>query len=437
MRLIHFMNIKEIIVTNHIIRVVGIIDELDSKAQKKYINKLKASGYKIDNGLLVVDNVQVVNNFYKDNYYPNFRNIMFFDDSNNGNYRLISDDVKSLSLLYRQQTPIGFNILKSEIYCFSSHVGLFSLSIKLTSSDVRLEELSNFLSIVRNFDANTDSGQTWHQWISKNILCDLPLRGDKVKSDEYSGSKFKMFNVFDINIPDDVSRQYVLFDLATASPLGSASGETLYTPDKLYYEALIKNRIAAFKNWEGLPLMDSLTYVGKGILQYQDSWDITYFRIYLYRLFFKYNLYKYNSAIDGVEYDAITLRDEFEEFLNRYDFSYISYNFLPNLMYKNIGEALDLDDEMLKFRDKISNLSIKIEEERQSKTNLLLQIVTVLGGISSLGPVLDFLFMIQSWLGLTRASFYTYLAVIVIIIGISVLYYLNPKKFKLFFNKCK
>jgi len=55
------MNIKEIIVTNHIIRVVGIIDELDSKAQKKYINKLKASGYKIDNGLLVVDNVQVVN----------------------------------------------------------------------------------------------------------------------------------------------------------------------------------------------------------------------------------------------------------------------------------------------------------------------------------------------------------------------------------------
>jgi hypothetical protein len=430
------MNIKEIIVANHIIRVVGIIDELDLKGQKNYINKLKASGYKIDNGL-VADKVQVVNKFYKDNYYPNFRNIMFFDDSKNGNYRLTLDEVKSLSLLYRQQIPISFQILKSEIYCFSNHVGLFSLCIKLTSSDVRLEELSNLLSVVRNFDANTDSGQPWHQWISNNILCDLPLRGDKVKSDEYSGSKFKLFNVFDVDIADDVMRKHILFDLATASPLGSASGETLYTPDKLYYEALIKNRIAAFKNWEGLPLMDSLTYIGNGILQYQDSWDITYFRIYLYRLFFKYNLYKYNSAIDGEDHDAITLRGEFEDFLNRYNFSYISYNFLPNLMYKNIGEALDLDDEMLKFRDKISNLSNKIEEERQSKTNLLLQIVTVLGGISSLGPVVDFLYKIQSWLGLTSTSFYTYLSVIVIIIGISVLYYLNPKKFKLFFNKCK
>jgi hypothetical protein len=431
------MNIKEIIVTNHIIRVVGIIDELDSKGQKKYINKLKSSGYKIDNGLQFADKIQVVNKFYRDNYYPNFRNIMFFDDSKNGNYRLTFDKVKSLSLLYRQQIPISIHILKSEIYCFSNHVGLFSLSIKLTSSDVRLEELSNLLSVVRNFDTNTDSGHPWHQWISNNILCDLPLRGDHVKSDEYSGSKFKLFNVFDVDLADDVIRKHILFDLATASPLGSASGETLYTPDNLYYEALIKNRIAAFKNWEGLPLMDSLTYIGKGILQYQDSWDITYFRIYLYRLFFKYNLYKYNSAIVGDGQDAIKLRGDFEDFLNLYDFSYISYNFLPNLMYKNIGEALDLDDEMLKFRNKITDLSNKIEEERQSKTNLLLQIVTVLGGISSLGPVVDFLKNIQVWLGLTSTSFYSYLAVIVIIIGISVLYYLNPKKFKLFFNKCK
>ena len=93
------------------------------------------------------------------------------------------------------------------------------------------------------------------------------------------------------------------------------------------------NRIAVFKNWEAVCLFDSFCCIGDknlnepGSISYI-SWDYTYFRIYLYRLFFKYNLYRYNSMINEADAKKILLRDHFESFLNSLikDFIFVRNN---------------------------------------------------------------------------------------------------------------
>ena len=194
-----------------------------------------------------------------------------------------------------------------------------------------------------------------------------------------------------------------------------------------------------FQKWEALCLFDSFTGMGNGkILENAySSWDETYFKIYLYRLFFKYNLYKYNSEIFEDKHSATKVRDQFVDFLNRYEISHISFNFLPNEIYAKIGKALELDVELEKFKTRINNLSNKIQEDRESKTNILLQIVTVLGGISSVGPILAGLEHFKQQIGFSSLVFYAIATLLVLLVGIGVLYFIVPHELKKIWKKIK
>ena len=176
---------------------------------------------------------------------------------------------------------------------------------------------------------------------------------------------------------------------------------------------------------------------GKILENAYSSWDETYFKIYLYRLFFKYNLYKYNSEIFEDKHSATKVRDQFVDFLNRYEISHISFNFLPNEIYSKIGKALELDVELEKFKTRINNLSNKIQEDRESKTNILLQIVTVLGGISSVGPILAGLEHFKQQIGFSSLVFYAIATLLVLLVGIGVLYFIVPHELKKIWKKIK
>jgi hypothetical protein len=174
-----------------------------------------------------------------------------------------------------------------------------------------------------------------------------------------------------------------------------------------------------------------MTCVGKGQITNQlqyNTWDQTYFRIYMYRLFFKYTLYKYNSAIHSDEEDTVKLRDQFEKFLNRYNISHISFNFLANEIFKKVGSALELESELVSFRETINNLSKTIQEEKQARTNLLLQAVTVLTSITSIGPIFEVLSQFEQYLGWSDFKFYSILGILLVGLGLGVLYFLIPEK---------
>ena len=122
--------------------------------------------------------------------------------------------------------------------------------------------------------------------------------------------------------------------------------------------------------------------------------------------------------------------NDFEKFLNSYKLSHISFNFLPNEMFNKIGEALHLDEELDTFQNRINRISAAIQEEKQSRTNSLLQFVTVLGGIGSVKPVFDVLSIAQKYLGWSDAVFYTILLIILLAIGIGLLAFLMPEVLK-------
>jgi hypothetical protein len=366
---------------------------------------------------------------------------MYFKNSKNNELlcrRFICKQKKSVSLINKKgaipdKLPLAVN--QCEIFLFTDQISLFSLQIEVLESDLNFEFLSDLINKCRSFDSEIneltgDKNKTWHEWISENYLQNEKLRGKKVKADEYSGSKFKVFTVIDCDLQPGNFDHY-LYDLGTSSPLGSASGKkTEFYPHKDYYSLIMKSKVSYFNNWEALCLFDSFTAVGSGFLNNKiniNTWSYTYFRIYLFQLFLKYNLYRYNSDLHG---DTVKLRNQFEKFLNNYNLSHISFNFLPNEIFNKIGEALHLDEELETFQSRINRISTSIQEEKQSRTNALLQFVSVLGGLGSVQPVFDGLTLAQKYLGWSDGVFYTLLVLILLGIALGVLAFLMPELVK-------
>ena len=435
-------------VQNYIIKIVGLLGIVNPKIDfPTFFN----CGYILDvgpkNNLGQVDNRKEQS--LRDYFYPNFRNLMFLDDTKAGNYRFIRNSPIDVAFnCSNTNNPIGRELYEvtvesSDIYIFDNNFGLFSLSIKFNTTAISsydpltLDDVSAISNIIRNFNSLTKQGIEWHQWISEKILCGKFLRGENVIADDYSGSKFKLYTILDLN-HDNSQRNNILYDLATNSPLGSSLGNHFMSPNKDYFNSILQKRIAYFQNWEALTLFDSFTCVGFRQLQNSwqyETWHLVYFRIYLYRLYFKFTLFRYNSEVYSNADNIVKLRDQFENFLNRYNFSHISFNFLANEIFKKSGEALELDIELNSFREMVNNLSKSIQERKQARTNMLLQAVTILTSITSIGPIFVLLQQVQIYFQWSNLFFYFLLSFFIIIIIISVFIYLMPGKFKKMIRK--
>ena len=449
-------------INNSIIRIVGLLGDFNKKNTRQQYQEFIKSGYIRD--LLTVEYATEAEErskrFFKNTFYPEFRDMMYLGRTDSEEKRFAKTQNLKVNLKYGttdRQRDYFLNILKSEIYVFEGHISLFSISINIDpnndslefdsqkASNVSIDDASNVTSLIRNFNTSINfEGKTyaWSQWISEFILCGIELEskdGNVVKADEFSGSKFKIFSVYDI---DQMPDNNLLFELGTCSPIGSSSVDStsFLKPHETYFLSVIKkNKITVFQNWEAICLFDSFTCLGSGQLFNDNykSWDQTYFRIYLYRLFFKYNLYRYNSEIFEDKHSVVKVRDQFVDFLNRYEISHISFNFLPNEIYSKIGKALELEVELEKFKTRITNLSNTIQEERESKTNILLQIVTVLGGISSVGPILEGVEHFKTQIGLSSFVFYAISVVLMLFLAIGVLYFIVPHELKKVWKKIK
>mgnify|MGYP000359353729 CR=1 FL=1 len=85
---------------------------------------------------------------------------------------------------------------------------------------------------------DADNIQSWVSWIEHHILDGIAIstKGNKkINVDEYSGSKFKLFSVFDVaestyNISTE-TRENLLYDLGSVAPIGTAGGNSFYTPN--------------------------------------------------------------------------------------------------------------------------------------------------------------------------------------------------------------
>ena len=430
------MEKKNLTVNNSIERIVGVFEQNVSK--NKFKAKLSASGFKT-----IEENDP--SSFHKNYWYPEFRDMFFLQKNETSSKIYTKYPGVKIDFFVRNNKTTGINetlrveIGKIELFTFKDGLNLFAIEVSITQKE--LSYYSDLTLVIRDFYRKViDNGKeyNWVNWIEEFCLCGVKISSNpeekNVKVDDYSGSKFKLYTILDIQEElDGKTREELLYDIGCVAPIGSAGGDFDLTPSKEYYKELMKNKISVFSNYEILPLFDSYTAIGKNILEADQSsfkrktWSESYFRIYLYNLFIKFNLYRYNSELMD---DSEEIRDKFEEFINTYNLSHLSYHFLPNKIFHQHRESLEIDSELKKFQQRVNKINQSIQEKQQKRTNLLIAVFTIITSLSSITPIWEFLQGLKNNLQLSNLFFYGAIITILIIIGIPVFSYLFPEKTK-------
>ena len=270
--------------------------------------------------------------------------------------------------------------------------------------------------------------------------------GKQIPIDSYSGSKFKLFTVLETKeaIPQE-QRLELLYDIGCNAKIGSAGGKENHSPSDSYYAELMKNTISVFQNYDILPLFDTFTVIGNDILTSNQSgelkdtfayktWSDTYFRLVLFNLYLKFNLFKYNA--DAKE-DSVKTREKFEDFVNKYNFSHISFNFLPNLLVKNHRKSLEIDSELDLFQKRINRISLAIQEKQQGRMDKLIMLITIVSSAGSIKPIFDTLDSYRDKLDWSPIIFYTIVSVVFILLGSFVVRFIFPTQVRNIIQKLK
>jgi hypothetical protein len=418
-------------IDNYILKIIGVF-----KYDTKFINKALLSDY------TEIEYDEELIKDYKDYFYPDFRK-QFFSNDKKRHHILIKKNIDKtpleLFILNRKKEiskECSIILDESRLDLMDDGFGLFTLDIKLNSNTPTLSEFSDAAFLARGFDTliKHQKFNKWHEYIESEVLLENFTRGNSIQIDEYSGSKYKLFMV--LNVPDAKGNHTIsniLFDMGTLARVGSAVATTYDSMDKNYIEQLVKsNSISVYDNWKGLALLDTFTVVGNGIGMF--VYNNYYYGIYLYSLFIKYSLFKFNYEIADLDEDR---RSQFQDFLTKYYYSFISYNFLPSEIFNRLKISLDIDRELKLMNEKIELVGRQIQEEQQDRTNKILGIVTVLSSLSSAQPVYDYLLIGQKYLEWEVALYWTVAIVLTVIIGSAVGFYVFGKKILKWINKRK
>ena len=436
-------NIIDFKVSNSIIRIIGVF-ETTGRLQTN-VKNFKDSNYK-------EEEIDTNNSFIKNYWYPEFRDIYFFKSEETSSTILKKTLNKEISLVvrtnYETKEKEWLNAIVGDVELFLFPNNLHFFSIELTIDSKLLSSYSDLMFCSRNFNTEIiEDGKDfkWVNWIENQVLAGIKISTDlttkKVKVDEYSGSKFKLFTVIDLEEEiDHKKRLELLYDVGCVSKIGTAGGNETFSPSNDYFDELMKNKISVFNNYDILPLFDTFTVLGKGILDgdkqsfHSTTWSQLYFRIFIHNLVIKFNLFRFNSEMID---DSVKVRDQFEDFLNAYNVSHISYNFLPNLIYQEHRKTLDIEPELKKFQDRINRISQAIQEQKQSRSNLLLGVVGLFTSISSVGPILSGVNNFQQKSGLNQIVFFLLLTLVILIVAIPLFIFMFPDKAKKINRKWK
>jgi hypothetical protein len=390
---------------------------------------------------------------YKNIYYSEFRDFMF-----TGKDRMDVDGFRKekISTFQRDKQLSGkfqyeqykkeidaieivqfeFKSERQEIYLFPDGIGIFALT--LSPLNDKIKDLSQLINRARSFETEVlenDITIPFYKWISREILIDIPLVGDNLESDEYSGSKFKVYTVIDMpesSADNPYDRDHLLYEIGTSSPIGSVAGFGFAKPSETYYQELLQNKLSAFHNYEGIGLLDSFTVIGTNNYRPLNSntkdfafhnWNRVYFGIYMYNLFVRYSLFKFNAQFLS---DPVKYRDKFQRFLNNYDFRHISFNFLPNMIFDRMRQALGVNEEIEVFEKRLSNLASTIQEDQEKRQAFLLTLISVISALDATEAIMGSIENVRARLEWGMFSFYSIFIILLLTGATFVLRYLFP-----------
>lgn len=329
----------------------------------------------------------------------------------------------------------NFTVLKLHLFFFPYKICLFAIEIEgqensvandLTFAHFCLREVNNYVGWVEKDGPNNTKYKKWQVKLNApeyletiEPLIELCPCYDKYEN-KYSvltltGNKLKVFQI----ILSDNTKEDFLFELGSLISIGCVSHyDNFNSPSEEYYNKLMsENKISVYRNWKALALFDTFTVLfdscDKSVLY---PWTNYYFRlIYIHSLFQKTMLFVVNKKFRSGEQteECQILLHDMKEQEHWYAFSNISYNFLPQLIYKFIDNGLEICDERESLRKYIEQ-----ESERQDKQNefWIGKLVFYITLITILSALYDGSSLLKELFGICTGSLNHFRIVIVLIL---------------------
>jgi hypothetical protein len=286
-----------------------------------------------------------------------------------------------------KDSSIGFNVEFIDLYLFPYEIGMFSLKINLLEKEnLNLGIISDFSNKIRNLSTEisfNNQTQTLKKFTEENVLHVIEQNANW---DIYN-PQLKSFILIDIEGEySQTELDNILFDIGNVSPIGSAKGNSMFSPSEDYYkEQIAKNRISVFNNWGALSLFDTFTRISVNFPDKFKSWEYDYFNIYIHCLYVKFYMYLINTELSDITKSSKRtqiLRDNFIEFINDYHHTQISYKFLPDLIRDKLMDSLAIHAEIERMETKVKRINEFFQEKREKTMNTVLIMITFLSVIS-------------------------------------------------------
>ena len=252
-----------------------------------------------------------------------------------------------------------FDLCNFHLYFFPLDVVLVGIEIDETGTD--LNDLTKAHWRLANW-------KDYYKEFATESLNDVmvPLQqliyGEKTEDLIEEGNNMKVFQV--VQTDDEQPNDALLYEIATYSPIGSVNGNTFQTPNKDYYEHIMKtNSISPFQNWKGLAMMDSFTVLASKDFSVWPFMQCYYPLVFLRCVYEKTYCVSRNIAY-RLNKAKGNLLDEIAEMEKYYSYENISYNFLPTMLYRMMAQGMDIESDK---REVSKQMKERIREMRKQK----------------------------------------------------------------------
>lgn len=255
-----------------------------------------------------------------------------------------------------------------DLYLLPQEFSIVALKVNHLSNDAgKISRINGFL---RDYENNYING-----FLHSEIFgyLDGPF--------QFHGNKLKVFTYLETDQMDDISRDQLLYDIGTCSPVGTAAGHfPANKPSANYFKTLLEeNTICVFNSWKALCLFDSFTVASEKESSYPIVWEYSYFSlIYIHSLFVKYFLFDLNKKFHDTNNKNTGKLDQlFRQFDHHFNQKTISFNFLPQLIYEKLRHALQIEQEMQIISSNIRQSHQYEEERRNKRLNMFFALIAI------------------------------------------------------------
>ena len=310
----------------------------------------------------------------KGKYYENWFNAIYPQNTNH----FITKEPLNFPLA--EATGVSGAILENiHVYVFekddTSKACIYSLHIHV-GNDKTLDDIQAIIQNLRQIlPDSSDVQNPLYNIIREKII--VPFNGNQ--DWQKFSPNLKLYLNIDLNTDiEDKELNNLLIDLATSQPLRYTNKASRSAFSDSYTQHLINNNlINVFDSWRAICLYDSFVRISVKEIDNTPQanqtiriWEKDYYTIYIYSFYIRFRLYRMSEAISLISTNRdsrIKARKQYTSFVNTFDLPQISYKFLPNIIYKKMIAAFEIDKEIKILEKKFITIhdSEQLEFERE------------------------------------------------------------------------